>query len=593
MRLFLILFSFFIQNHLFSYEQSLTDEATKGKLESARLDEMIEKYLATISMYDPERATYLGIHDNDYLLTSRDYATQGSLLDAIRFLKKDIERIDYESLDVFKRSEYNTLSSMIENDIYGIENIKRLSLYPQYYLEPFDTVYFMMTKDYAPYMARAKNALARLSKIPSILYQAERNITRPPRPWTVYSINRASYTIVNLGDYYQVFRNYIGLDPTLKTEFENIISDLKTALERYKRFLEKEVLPRSDGKAYSGLYTYGFYLERWHGIDYNPRKAMRVAKRNFMKNYARLVEEAKKIAPDRYSEGGIAAVYQFISGDYPEYDNVVKNISDLFEKAKDHFDEYRVIKYPQQRLLIRTSPVFFTGFYPSFFYIPPFALDKERVGEIYIYLPNEKDKEKQEKILSSLYSQPKIELFISSLLIPGLHIRYDYLGGLSKIRKVAYHPALDGWMDFAIDLAMDMGYYSSVYAPFLTQYFKTLRALRGYLDVAYHIEEINWDEAKEKFNKYFGLNNDMCEYEMLNISMKPSYFFAAVYGYNEIVKLKNKFVGSENRFFDLREFNSDFLTRGNISFKDIKEELKVIRKERLKKKILEEEEYEE
>ncbi len=590
MRLFLILF--FVANHLCPYESSLSDEATKGKLESARLDEITEKYLATISMYDPERATYIGIHDNDYLLTSRDYATYGRFLEALKYLKKDIERIDYESLNVFKKSEYETLYSMIEKDIYELENLNKLSLYPQYYLEPFDTVYFMMTKDYAPYTLRAKNALARLAKVPSILYQAERNLTRPPKEWTVYSINKASSTLENIGDYYQVFRNYIGLDPTIKAEFERIISDIKTALERYKRFLEREVLKKSDGKSYSGLYTYGFYLERWHGIDYNPRKAMRVAKKIFSKNYARLVDEAKKLAPDKYVEGGINAVYQFVSGDYPEYDNVVKNISDLFEKAKNHFDEYRVIKYPEQRLLIRTSPNFFTGFYPTIFYLPPFALDRERVGEIYIYLPDEKNKEKQKLILSSLYSQPKSELFISALLIPGLHVRYDYLGSVSKIRRVAFQPLLDGWMDYSIDLAMEVGYYSSVYAPFLLQYFKTLRSLRAYIDVSYHIEEMSWDEAKEVFSKYFGMSSEMSEYEMFNISMKPTHFFAAVYGYTEISKLRDKYVGFENRFFDLREFNSDFLTRGNISMKNIKEELKNIRKERLKKKILEEEDEE-
>lgn len=589
----IILYLLFNINILYGYEDTLTLQATKGRLEASRLDEIVEKYAATVVMYDPERATTLGMHDNDHLLTSRDYATYSRYLDTLKFLMKDLERIDYESLDIYKKSEYRVLRSMIEKDIYELDNIKKLSLYPQYYLEPFDIVYFMMNKDYLPYNARAKSALLRMSKIPSILFQAERNITRPPKQWTLYSIKRASSVLENIGDFYPLFRNYIGLDPTLKDEFERTISSLKQALGRYISFLEKDVLSKSDGKPYVGLYTYGFYLERWHDIDYNPRKALRIAKKNFDKNYKRLVQIANQIAPDKYIEGGIGAVYLSITGDYPEYEDVVKHISDLFDKAKNHFDEYRVIRYPSQRLLIRQIPAFWKGVYPSIFYLQPFALDRERVGELYIYLPDEKDKERQKGILHSIYQQPKIELFISTLLIPGLHVRYDYLGDVSKIRKIAYQPSLDGWMDFSCDLASEMGYYSSVYAPFITQYFKTLRSLRAYIDVAFHIEEMEWNDCVNQFKKYFQFTDDISEYEVLNISLNPTYYFAVVYGYINLIDLRDKYVGTENRFFDLREFNSDFLTRGNISLNDIKEEIKTIRKERLKKKIIEEEEDEE
>lgn len=571
-------------------QDSLSVQATKGRLEGARIDEIIEKYAATIVMYDPERATLLGLHDNDYLITSRDYTTYGKYLESLKFLMKDLERIDYETLDIFKKTDYKTIHSMLEKDIYEIENLNKLSLYPQYYLEPFDIIYFMMNKDYAIYASRAKNSLIRMSKIPSILFQAERNLTRPPKQWTLYSIKKASSVLDNIGDYYQVFRNYIGLDPTLKNEFESTINILKTSLQRYISYLQKDVLPKSDGKPYVGLYTYGFYLERWHDIDMNPRRALRFAKKNFERNYKKLVDISKKIAPDKYNENGVNGVYLMVSGDYPQYDEVVKHISDLFDKAKNHFDEYKVIRYPTQRLLIRTIPTFWYGFYPSIFYNPPFALDRERVGELYIFLPDEKDKENQKKILFSLYSQPKIELFISMLLIPGLHVRYDYIGNVSKIRKISSQPAIDGWIDFSIDLASEMGYYSTAHASFISQYFKTLRALRAYLDVAFHIEELNWEECIDMFKKYFSFNEQSGEYEMLNISMTPTYAFSVMYGYNSLVKLRNKYVREENKFFDLREFNSDFLSRGNISIKNIEDEIKTIRKERLKKKIIEEDE---
>lgn len=573
----------------YSYEDELSVSSTKGRLEGSRLDEIIEKYVATVVMYDPEKATELGVHDNDYLLTDREYNTQAKEIESLKLLIKDLSRIDKDVFSYKRQTDYDLIYSIIEKDLYEFENLDILSTRPQYYLKPIDIIFFMMGKDFDNYNVRASNALKRLSLVPSILYQAERNLTRPPKIWTEYTIRRTQLIIDNISDLYPLFRNYIGLDPTIKSNFESSIDQVKKALERYKSYLQNDVLKKSDGKAYCGLYTYGFYLERWHKINYNPRKALRIAKKNFERNYKKLIDEAVKINPEVYQKDGIKGVYSLVSGDYPKYDEVVKFISDQIEKAKNHFDEYKVVSFPSQRLLIKNSPMFFYSVYPTIFYYSSYPLDRERASELYIYLPSDKSSEIN-SVLAGLYSQPKIEFFISGLVMPGLHLKSDSLKSVNKIRKIAQQPALDqGWMAYSEDLAYEMGYFSSVYAPFLLSYVGALRSLRAYMDVAYHIEEMDFDECVSYFKEKFQFSHDMAKNEMINISLNPTYYYAGMYGYENIKELRKKYVKGENKFFDMREFHSDLLGVGSITIEDLKEELKEIRKERLKLKIAEEE----
>lgn len=583
----LLFFSMFASGY--SYEDELSVSSTKGRLEGARLDEIIEKYVATVVMYDPEKATELGVHDNDYLLTDREYNTQAKEIESLKLLIKDLSRIDKDVFSYKRQTDYDLIYSIIEKDLYEFENLDILATRPQYYLKPIDIIFFMMGKDFDNYNVRASNALKRLSLVPSILYQAERNLTRPPKIWTEYTIRRAQLIIDNISDLYPLFRNYIGLDPTIKSNFESSIDQVKKALERYKSYLQNDVLKKSDGKAYCGLYTYGFYLERWHKINYNPRKALRIAKKNFERNYKKLIDEAVKINPEVYRKDGVKGVYSLVSGDYPKYDEVVKFISDQIEKAKNHFDEYKVVSFPSQRLLIKNSPMFFYSVYPTIFYYSSYPLDRERASELYIYLPSDKSSEIN-SVLAGLYSQPKIEFFISGLVMPGLHLKSDALKSVNKIRKIAQQPALDqGWMAYSEDLAYEMGYFSSVYAPFLLSYVGTLRSLRAYMDVAYHIEEMDFDECVFYFKEKFQFSDDMAKNEMINISLNPTYYYAGMYGYENIKELRKKYVKGENKFFDMREFHSDLLGVGSITIEDLKEELKEIRKERLKSKIAEEE----
>ncbi|MCX5790753.1 MAG: hypothetical protein NTY45_00820 [Elusimicrobia bacterium] len=108
-----------------AYEDVLTTEEMQGTLENTKLSEVLEQYLATIQMFDPERATRLGIHSADSYLTSRTPEREAKQLETLRNLRAKLLQINKGSMYPASRLDYEVLNHMLEVDIYELENLSR------------------------------------------------------------------------------------------------------------------------------------------------------------------------------------------------------------------------------------------------------------------------------------------------------------------------------------------------------------------------------------------------------------------------------------------------------------------------------------
>lgn len=582
----LAFFLFLTCSFLAAYEENLTDEQIQGALEQNRMNEVFERYIATIVMYDPERASAMGIHDADHLLTNRGQETLNQQIRAFEKLKSDLENIDMEKMYVYLQADYFLLNSMLENDIYNYRNMNLLSKYPQNYLKPLELIYMQMGKETGNYLQKASNSIKRLNAYPQILLQAERNISHPPRIWTEYTIERTQDAYDNMSDFFPLFKNYVRLDPTLKAQLDNTVERVKEALKRYLNFLKKDVLRKSDGEPFVGEYTYGFYLQRWHGLDFNTASAYRFAKKYFKKSMKELKKEAKNIDPSLESSLGWQAVLRKMPNVHPTQQDLIKTFSDEVLRASNHMDEYKVVSYPKMRFQIKPLPKFLSAVLPYAYYFGPLAMEDEKSAELYLLIPDEKtDKEKSEAMLSSMYSYQNIEFLTSGMMVPGLHLRANENSKInSKIRRNAWQPVMYyGWQAYSEKLAQEMGYYSSMWTKFLRLYVNLIRAARSYVDVGFHTGKISYEEAVDFFVKQLKFSKKQAEREVLYISMNPTIAFSYIVGYDRISKMRSYYLKSEDKYFDLRSFHNDFLQLGNLSIRSAEEQLKILRK-RAKKK---------
>lgn len=569
-----------------AYEDRLTTEEMQGALENTKLREVFDQYLATTQMYDPERATRLGLHGSDASLTSRSQERAAKQLDAVRRLRARLLEIRKDTMYPAQRVDYEALDHMLETDIYEMEQLGHLARRPQQYLEPLFLVYQMMSKDYEDYNTRAANAISRLKQFPSLLEQAERNLSHPPEIWTKQAIKQANDALAGfVADSAQVFRGYTRYDPILKAQVDETMDKVKAALTRYVEFLQKDVLPSSNGDFRCGEYTYGFYLERLHSLDMTPGSAYSYSKSAFKRAMKDLQKEARSIDAVVAGEKGWHGVMEKLPKEHPAAADVLGQFQSEMDRAYQHFDEHKVVEFPKQRLLIKRMPAFMSSVLPYVHYTQPFALDDTKVSELYVQLPADGLPEAaKEKALAAGFNYAQVELLTAYSIMPGLHLRsFEASSNRSRVRRVSRQPVVtNGWACYAELLAEEMGYYSSYWSRFLRLYVRTLRAARAYADAGLHTGRWTHEEAVAFFQENLRMTRPQAEGEVLKISLSPTDGFTYIYGLDRILQLRRHYQRTEAKYFDLRKFHTLFLKQGEIPIDRIAEELRRVKKEESK-----------
>ncbi|PKM97319.1 MAG: hypothetical protein CVU79_08915 [Elusimicrobia bacterium HGW-Elusimicrobia-3] len=569
-----------------AFDDKLSTEEIEGTLESTKLNEVFSQYLATIQMYDPERATRLGLHGSDAVLTSRSQERVSRQLEAIKRLRAKLLDIKKATMFPALKVDYEALDHMLEVDIYELETQGLLSRCPQAYLEPLFLVYQMMSKDYEDYNTRASNAISRLKLFPSVLEQAERNLSRPPEIWTRQAIRQTNEALNSfVADSAQVFRGYTRYDPTLKGQVDETMNKVKTALSRYADFLQKNVLPNSDSDFRAGEYTYGFYLERLHALDMTPGSAMSYSKKAFKKAMKDLAREASNIDAMLAKEKGWRGVMEKLPKEHPAAGEVLQVFQDEMDRAYQHFDEHKVVQFPRQRLLIKRMPAFMASVLPYVYYAPSFALDDTRISDLYVQLPSESLPEAvRERVLAAGFNYAQVELLTAYSIMPGLHLRsFEASSNRSRIRRVSRQPVVsNGWAGYAELLSEEMGYYSSYWSRFLRCYVRALRAARAYADAALHTRKWTADKASAFFQDNLGMTKSQADTEVLKLSLAPTDGFSYIYGLDRILQMRRYYERTEAKYFDLRKFHTVFLRMGEIPIERIAEEMRRVKREEAK-----------
>ncbi len=565
-----------------AYEATLTKQEVEGALASTKLNEVFGQYLATVQMYDPERATRLGLHGADAVLTQRTQERVAQELDALKRQRVKLHEISKTSMYPALQVDYNLLDQILEVDAYELEHRDLLRHRPQYYLEPLFSVYQLLSKDFGDYNVRSGDAISRLKQFPRVLEQAERNLDHPPRIWAEQALKQTEDALNGISDFIPLFRGYTRYDPVLKTKVDDTLSAVKAALTRYRDFLKNDVVPGADGEFRTGEYTYGFYLERWHKLDMTPGAARRYAKKMYKAALKDLQREAMSVDTLLAREKGWNGVLGNLPKEHPPLGDILKHFQDEADRAYQHFDEYKVVDFPRQRLLIRKMPDFMTSVLPYAYFSAPFGLDATRVSELYLSLPSEKSTAaEQEKILASGFNYAQIELLVAYDLMPGMHLRsFSAETNRSNIRKVANQPMIvNGWACYAELLAEEMGYYSTYWSRFLRIYVRALRCGRAYVDTALHTGAMTYEEAVAFFEDDFYMSKGAARTEVLRISLAPTESLSFIMGMDRILTMRRYFQRTEEKYFDLRQFHSAFLRQGKIHLGDIESELRRLRKE--------------
>ncbi|MFA6582985.1 MAG: DUF885 domain-containing protein [Elusimicrobiaceae bacterium] len=560
-----------------AYEGSMSDEQVQGAIQMMRMDEVFNQYLATVQLFDPEQATRYGLHGSDQNLTPRSLKNEQQKVDAFRSYLAKVNQLDYDVLPEENKIDYNLFRSKLLVDLLAIEKLQPLRRRPQYYLESVDSVYGLLTKDFGPYTQRAEDALSRLEQLPGVLSEAEQNLYHPAKIWVDKAIAQCDDVNNSFPDMLSRFKQYIGMDPMLRKRVETAVENAKKAVERYRQYLADDVMVQADGDFRAGEEIFGYYLERWHMIDESPSKIYRMMKKNFRNAHAAYNDELKHyLESDKSASGSYDDVIYEIGADHPKADAVTDVFRDTIERAYNHFDKYRILPLPKERLKILPTPEYMRTHADAAFYNQPYDLDKDRVADVFVTLPDRKlAPEAQEKILRQLFNIATIEMAVAQEAFPGRHLQDSMSLRVTRIRRVIPQPFIqNGWAAYAQYLALERGYFSHHAAKLVYLRWDLLRSARALLDVMLHTQRITYEKAEDFLVEEVGLTAAQAKAEILAISESPTTFVAPVYGRDAIIEARGSIENMLDRKFDLRDFHTKLLELGNVPVSTIESQLK-------------------
>jgi uncharacterized protein (DUF885 family) len=208
-----------------------------------KFEALANKYIQQLLEMNPETATQLGEHRFDNRLD--DYSLAG-VERARKFNQeylKALKEIAPTRLNQVNNVDYRIMKTQLEYEIFQIDELREYEWNPLRY-NVGGSLFALMARDFAPLKMRLLNVKARLQGIPTVIAQAKLNLKNPPRIYTETAITQNKGNISLVRDELQTFINQA---PEVKTELAPVQAAIIAALEDYGAWLEKDLLPRSNG----------------------------------------------------------------------------------------------------------------------------------------------------------------------------------------------------------------------------------------------------------------------------------------------------------------------------------------------------------
>jgi len=549
------------------YEEALSEKHLEGTLEASKMQEIFDRYLATLQVTDPEAATRIGVHEADKNLTSRNLEQEEARINTTKGYLADLSKIDKSVLNHSDFIDLTLFQTRLEMDVYVMEVSKPLLRRPQFYMSALDAIYGILNKDFDAYMLRAHNALSRLKQFPQILSQAEHNLTTPPKIWVEQAIIECDDADTSFADLTPMFKRMVGLDASLQGEVDRSVQNARQAISHYRAYLKDTAIKQASGDFRIGDEAYGYYLARWHHVGFNPADAEAIARKTFKSTRSDFLTELaqtlgrKEVAPEDFDE----AIFK-LSKDHPRYDDIISTFQQEMERAYRHFDRYHIAPVPKERIRIVEPPSYLTSKTPFVFYSRPYPLDLARVAELYVNLPPKKTPEKKlEAAIRAMFNFPYIEMAVTQEVYPGRHLQDSESLQTPRPRHISEQPFLsNGWAAYAQLLGMEQGYYTNFTAKLVYLRWELVRAARAYVDAALHTKDIDYDQAMTFLTKEAGLSAGQARSEILRVSLNPTEGLSYIIGRDEILRVRKKYRDKLGDDFDLRDFHRRLLQLGNV-----------------------------
>lgn len=332
--------------------------------EDLKFEAFAKEYLDQLLQMNPEFATSLGEHRYDDRLS--DYSRTG-IQAQIQFQRQSVDRLarlEMSKLSVPNRIDYAILQSQIQSALFQLENLREYEWNPLFY-NAGNAVYGLTAREFAPLRDRLKSVKARLKAMPAVLEAARANLGNPPRVHTETAIlqNKGNISLVR-----EELKTYLDQAPELIPEFASVQKQVIAAFESYGNWLEKDLLPRSNGNFRIGENKFRDKLRYTLDSDLSLEQILERAQSDLQKTQDELYQTARSLSKTATPETSTDAKKRLIrealdrlAESRPSNETVVALAKTNLEEATQFVRQHSLVTVPQEPVKIIVMPEFQRG----------------------------------------------------------------------------------------------------------------------------------------------------------------------------------------------------------------------------------------
>src|SRR2546421_11372650 len=425
----------------------------------------IEQYLQS----NPEDATELGDHRFDSQLTDYSPDARAKDLATQKEFRYKLNAIDGSQLTDANNIDFRILKENIDYEIFRAEELKESEWNPLVYMQSLaNSLYLLAARDFAPAEKRIQNLQQRMEKIPGVIAQAKVNLKHPPRVHTETAIDQTqgAMSLVREG-----LAPLLDQSPQMKNELAPLQEKTAAALADYKKWLQNDLLPRSDGNFRLGAEKFRKKLRFALASELSMEEIMKRAQADLKQTQTAIYETAvpiyKKYFPSADSatladkHKVTAAVLDKLAEQHPDDATVVGYAKEVVGEATNFVRSHNLVTIPDTPLDVIAMPEFKRGVAIAYCDSPG-PLDK--TGKTFFAVaPTPKDwsKERKESFFRE-YNNYMIRDLTVHEAMPGHYLQLAHANEFrapTMIRAIFRSGTfIEGWAVYTEQLMAEAGY---------------------------------------------------------------------------------------------------------------------------------------
>jgi uncharacterized protein (DUF885 family) len=337
-------------------------------------DEQFQKiahdYIEELLQTHPEYATELGDHRFDDKLTDYSADSQAKELARAKQARQQLEAFnDLSQLTGPNQVDVRLLKENIDNEIFGIEELKEWQWDPLVYNQSLaNSLYLLVARDFAPAEQRIPNLRKRMEGIPAVIAQAKSNLQHSPRIYTETAIEQAQGAISLVREGLAPLLNQ---SPQSARDLGPVQEQTAKALEDYKKWLQTDLLPRSDGDFRLGADKFRKKLRFALASDLSMEEIMKRAEADLAQTQKAIYETALPLYKKYFPKANKAAlddkkkvttaVLDKLAEQHPNDDTIVSYAQKIVREATDYTKQHDLVTVPDKPLDVIVMPEFKRG----------------------------------------------------------------------------------------------------------------------------------------------------------------------------------------------------------------------------------------